>query len=139
VEAPAEDEGPRGGGGGREEAAVETDPVAMLVEEEEPRLEERIEAAPTLEREGLKVADLCGWTRMQGERREKKEEKRKRRKTSAKLDSISNWTVLDSTKKRRKQKKVSIIARWAENSPGRINCRIYKEHSVLLVHQNTSS
>lgn len=56
--APVEDEGPRGGGG-REEAVVETELVAMLVEEEEPRLDERIEAAPTLERDGLKVADLC--------------------------------------------------------------------------------
>lgn len=51
-----EDEGPRVGGG-MEEAPVELELVAMPVDEDEARFDERDEA-PMLERVGLKVADL---------------------------------------------------------------------------------
>lgn len=63
----------------------------MLVEEEEPRLEERIEAAPTLEREGLKVPDL--WeTIMERRRVEEEEEGETKAETSA--NSIRSRTGL---------------------------------------------
>ena len=49
---------PRGGAAGREDAVVEADPAAILVDDAEPRLDDRTEDAPTLERIGLNVADL---------------------------------------------------------------------------------